>query len=156
MSSIQKIPSTARLLAVSLSVLLVSVAATAQIASGTTGIDASGDYRHEVKSCMTGNTQQDRATCLREARNANADRRSLSANDANLKANRAARCDALKGEEHEACLARVVGYGDASGSVAGGGVIRQVETIVVPADAASVRVRPQTANPVIVIEPPKR
>jgi hypothetical protein len=156
MSSIQKIPSSARLLAVSLSVLLVSVAATAQIASGTTGIDASGNYRHEVQSCMSGNTQQDRATCLREARNANADRRTLSANDANLKANRLARCDALKGEDRDACQARVVGYGDASGSVAGGGVIRQVETIVVPADAASVRVRPQTSNPVIVLEPPKR
>ena len=156
MTSLQKIPSISRLLAVSLSALLVSVAASAQIASGTTGIDASGDYRHEVRSCMSGNTQQDQATCLREARNANAQRRTLGENDGNLKANRSARCDALKGEDREACLARVAGYGDVSGSVAGGGVIRQIETVVVPADAASVRVRPQTDNPVILLEPPRR
>ena len=156
MTSLQKIPSISRLLAVSLSALLVSVAASAQIASGTTGIDASGDYRHEVRSCMSGNTQQDQATCLREARNANAQRRTLGENDGNLKANRSARCDALKGEDREACLARVAGYGDVSGSVAGGGVSRQIETVVVPADAASVRVRPQTDNPVILLEPPRR
>ena len=105
---------------------------------------------------MSGNTQQDQATCLREARNANAQRRTLGENDGNLKANRSARCDALKGEDREACLARVAGYGDVSGSVAGGGVIRQIETVVVPADAASVRVRPQTDNPVILLEPPRR
>ena len=55
--------------------LLAMTAATAQVATGTTGIDDTGSYQHEVQSCLTGNTQQDRDTCLREARNAQADKK---------------------------------------------------------------------------------
>ena len=55
--------------------LLAVTAATAQVATGTTGIDASGSYQQEVQACLTGRTQQDQATCLREARNAQADKK---------------------------------------------------------------------------------
>src|SRR4051794_5226658 len=55
--------------------LLAMTAATAQVATGTTGIDASGSYRSEVQACNTGKTQQDRDTCLKEARNAQADKK---------------------------------------------------------------------------------
>jgi hypothetical protein len=53
--------------------LLAVGAATAQVA--TTGIDATGSYQSEVQACMSGNTQQDRSTCLTEARNAQADKK---------------------------------------------------------------------------------
>ena len=66
-----------------------------------------------------------------------------------------ARCDVFKGEEQIACQARVVGYGEAAGSVASGGVIRQVETVVVPADATNVRIQPQTPGGDIVVIPAK-
>ncbi len=133
--------------------LLAVTAATAQVASGTTGIDATGNYRSEVQACMTGNTQQDQATCLREAQNARADKRSgaLDNSNATFDANAAARCDVLTGEDRAACQARVVGFGNTTGSVAGGGVLREVETVVVPAGATSVTIEPKTADPVILI-----
>jgi hypothetical protein len=128
-------------------------AASAQIASGTTGIDATGNAQSELAACISGKTQQDRQTCMTEVRNANAAKRAGQVDNSGgrFKENALARCDVFKGEEQVACQARIVGYGDAAGSVAGGGVIRQVETVVVPADATSVRIQPQTSSDIVVI-----
>lgn len=41
-----------------------------------------------------------------------------------------------------ACAARVTGFASTSGSVAGGGLLREVETVVLPADATTIRVEP--------------
>jgi hypothetical protein len=133
--------------------LLAVTAATAQVATGTTGIDASGSYQQEVNACMTGKTQQDQATCLREARNAQADKRRgvLDNAGAQFEANATARCDVLKGEEKAACQARLMGYGNTSGSVAAGGVLREVETVVIPAGQSSVVIEPQTSDPVVLV-----
>ena len=136
--------------------MLVAGAATAQVASGTTGIDASGSTQSERTACITGNTQQDKATCLRETNNAAADKRSGKLDSGNnYAANAMARCDVLSGEDKVACQARIAGYGSTDGSVAGGGVIRQVETVVVPANATSVVIEPKTSDPVLVIQPAK-
>ena len=133
--------------------LFAMTAATAQVATGTTGIDASGNYQQEVKACMTGHTQQDQATCLREARNARADKQRgvLDNAGAQFQANATARCDALAGEDKAACQARLMGYGETSGSVAGGGVLREVETVVLPPGATSVTIEPKTADPVVLV-----
>lgn len=133
--------------------LLAVTAATAQVATGTTGIDASGNYQKEVQACMTGKTQQDQATCLLEARNAQGDKQrgKLEGTSGNLDANAAARCDVLAGEEKAACQARVLGYGNTTGSVAAGGVLREVETVVLPPGATSVTIEPKTAEPVILV-----
>ena len=133
--------------------LLAVTAATAQVATGTTGIDASGSYRQEVNACMTGKTQQDQATCLREARNAQADKQrgSLDNSNAQFEANAKARCDVLTGEEKAACDARLMGYGSTTGSVAAGGVLREVETVVLPAGQSSVTIEPKTADPVLLV-----
>lgn len=145
-----------RLALIGAAALLAATAATAQVASGTTGIDASGNTRTERAACMSGNTQQDRATCLREANNAAADKRAGKLDSGtDYAANALARCDVLTGEDKAACQARIVGYGSTAGSVAGGGVIRQVETVVVPANATSVVIEPKTADPVVVIQPAK-
>ena len=134
---------------------LLSMAATAQIASGTTGIDATGNARSEWQACLTGRTQQDQTTCMTEVRNANAAKRAGKVDNAGgrFQANALSRCDIFSGEELIACQARVTGYGQTSGSVAGGGVIRQVETVTVPANATTVRVQPQTSSDTIVVIP---
>jgi hypothetical protein len=143
--------------------LLAMTAATAQVATGTggatgtagmTGIDNTGDYRHEVQSCLSGNTQEDRETCLREARNARAEKQRgvlESGPPAQLDANAVARCDVQTGEDKAACKARAMGFGETSGSVAGGGVLREVETVVVPPDAKSVTIEPKTSDPVVLV-----
>lgn len=133
--------------------LLAVGAATAQVASGTTGIDNSGSYQQEVQACLSGKTQQDQATCLREARNANADkRRGLLGTEGALEANAMARCNVFKaGEEKAACEARVMGMGNTSGSVAGGGLLREVETVTLPEGQSSVSINPQTSDPVVLV-----
>lgn len=133
--------------------LLAVTAATAQVATGTTGIDASGSYQQEVNACMTGKTQQDQATCLREARNAQADKKRgvLDNSGAQFEANATARCDVLQGEEAAACQARAMGYGSTTGSVAAGGVLREVETVVLPAGQNSITIEPKTSDPVILV-----
>jgi len=134
---------------------LLSLGASAQIASGTTGIDASGDARSEMNACLTGRTQQDRQTCMTEVRNANAAKRAGKVDNAStdFKANALKRCDIFKGEDLVACQARIVGYGKTDGSVAGGGAIREIETGVVPPGATNVRVQPQTSTDNIVVIP---
>ena len=133
--------------------LLAVGAATAQVATGTTGIDASGSYQSEVQACLSGRTQQDQATCLREARNANADKQRgvLEPATGDLQANAMQRCEVLQGEDKAACQARIMGYGNVEGSVAAGGVIREVETVVMPADGGTVTIRPQTSDPVVIV-----
>ncbi|MBA2675700.1 hypothetical protein [Ramlibacter sp.] len=139
--------------------LLALGAATAQVAgaagtAGATGIDASGSYQQEVNACMTGKTQQDQATCLKEARNAQADKqRGVLNTSGSPQSNASARCEVLAGEDKAACQARMMGYGSTEGTVAGGGVIREVETVVLPAGASSVTIQPQTNSEPVVLVP---
>lgn len=102
---------TSRLLAaMGVSLLMASGAALAQVpitATGTTGIDASGNVQKEREACMTGRTQQDQATCLREANNAAAEKRSgkLDNAGAQFQTNARQRCEVLTGEDRVACEA---------------------------------------------------
>jgi hypothetical protein len=132
--------------------LLALGAATAQVAMAT-DIDATGSYQSEVQACMTGRTQQDQADCLKEARNAQADkRRGVLDTAGSLEANAMSRCNVFTtGEDKAACQARVMGMGSTSGSVAGGGMIREVETVVLPEGQSSVSVMPQTSDPVVLV-----
>lgn len=151
-----RIKTTRLLAALGVSLLMATGAAVAQVpitATGTTGIDTSGNVQKEREACMTGRTQQDQATCLREANNAAAEKRSGKLDNAGgqFEANARQRCEALTGQDRVACEARVMGYGNTQGSVAGGGVIREVETVVVPPGATSVRIEPQTNAPVLIV-----
>ncbi|MFT3720756.1 hypothetical protein [Pseudorhodoferax sp.] len=134
-----------------------AAAAQAQVlpaAPDASGIDSSGSYASERAACLEGATPQARDTCLREAANAAAARKSgelRSPGAQQMAANAMRRCDALGGEDHAACAARVLGYGSQSGSVGGGGVIRQVETVVVPPGQGEVTIEPKTDNPVLVV-----
>ena len=137
--------------------LLAVTAAGAQVAgSGTpplgAELDTSGQYQSEVRACMSGRTAADQATCLKEARNAEAERKRGRLENAGVfQANARARCNALSGEDKAACEARMMGYGTVSGSVAGGGVLREVETVVMPAGQNSITVDPKTQDPVVLV-----
>lgn len=118
-----------------------------------TPIDSSGDYRSEVQACLSGEHQQARANCLEEARHAQAARRrgELAMPGEDYMANALARCEPLTGIERGSCEARVLGFGNASGSVAGGGLLRWVETVVLPRSEEQVSFVPKTPEPVVVI-----
>ena len=143
------------LISFGVSALLALGAATAQIATaaGTSGIDNSGNYQSEVQACLSGNTQQDKATCLKEARNAQADkRRGVLDTTGDLQANAMDRCQVFQlGEDRAACQARVMGMGNVEGSVAGGGLLRESETVILPSGQSSVTVQPRTADPIVLV-----
>jgi hypothetical protein len=153
MSAFDNAHSRSSLLSFGAAALLAVSAATAQVATGTTGIDASGSYQQEVQACMSGKTQEDQATCLKEARNAQADKKRgvLDNAGATYQANAVARCNVLTGEDKAACQARMMGFGNTTGSVAAGGVLREVETVVLPAGQSSVTIEPKTQDPVVLL-----
>jgi hypothetical protein len=155
--------SLASLMSFGAAALLAVGAATAQVAfaagtsdaafPGAAMIDSSGNYQSEVQACMTGRTQEDQATCLKEARNAHADKqRGVLDTQGSLSANAMDRCDVFQsGENKAACEARVLGYGNVQGSVAGGGLVREVETVVLPPGKHSVTIEPKTDDPVVLV-----
>ncbi len=140
--------------------LLAMTAATAQVAvTGDTGIDTSGNYRSEQAWCMANTQGEARADCLRNSGAAEVERRrgTLDTNGNDFVANALQRCTVFQGEERAACAARVAGYGSSSGSVIGGGMIKQVETVVLPQGQSSVTIEPQTDRPLLLVpgQPPQ-
>ena len=144
-------------IAFGLCALFAVVAATAQVSAigtpGNTGIDSSGNYQQERAWCMANTAGEAQATCLKNSSAAQAQKRqgTLDNNGSNFKANAMQRCTVLTGEDRAACEARVAGLGEASGSVQGGGVIKQIETVVLPPGKSSVTIEPKTANPVLLV-----
>jgi len=136
-----------------------AAACCASLAFAATGVtaaakaDAQARYQNEVQACKSGRTAQDSKTCLTEARNALAARQKgqLATDDSQLRANATQRCKVFEGEAKAACIVRMSGHGDTSGSVAGGGILREVETVVVRPGTGPVRIEPRTADPVILV-----
>ncbi len=83
-------------------------------------------YQQERAVCLNGTSNQDRATCLREAGAARteAQRGGLGngpAPDASSK-----RCDEMRDKDRDECIARIKGdHTTTSGSVAAGGILRE-------------------------------
>lgn len=103
-----------------------------------THADPQDRYERERAACLSGRSPQDQATCLREAGAAlqAARRGDLTGGAGDLKRNARERCNVLAGDERRDCLARMRGEGTVSGSVEGGGILREKVTVV-PAPAAS-------------------
>ncbi len=119
-----------------------------------TGLDSSGDYQKEMQACREGRTGQDRATCMQEARNAHKAKRQGALNTPNaqsMEANAMARCEGMTEADRAACRARMMGYGQTTGSVAGGGVLRELEVIEMEPGQESVNVAPKGNAPVLVV-----
>jgi hypothetical protein len=110
----------------------VLLAAGAAAAAGGKLSDAQARYQQDRAACNSGQSYQDRATCLREAAAAlqAAKRGGADEGAAAYEQNRLLRCDRVAVEEREDCLRRMRGEGTVSGSVEGGGVYRELRTIV--------------------------
>jgi len=91
---------------------------------------AQARYAQDIALCKSGGSHQDRATCLREAGAALAEARrgGLGDSSAPYAANQLKRCDPLPGDQRQDCIARMQGQGTTSGSVAGGGIYRELVT----------------------------
>jgi hypothetical protein len=89
-------------------------------------------YQQDRAACISGQSNQDRATCLREAGAAlEQSKRGRAGDDqSSYEQNRTARCDRLAGGDREDCLRRMRGEGTVSGSVEGGGIYRELRTTV--------------------------
>jgi hypothetical protein len=122
---------------------LLSFSAFAAIAADNavkTPADIQATYEQDRAKCMSGQSNQDQATCLKEAGAARdeARRGQLTEDGSAFHKNAKARCDVLSGDEKRDCISRAKGGGMVSGSVGGGGVIREtVTTTVGPATSAS-------------------
>ena len=107
------------------------VAGTA-VAAGGELAEAQARYKQDRAACLSGQSQQDRASCLREAGAAlqAAKRGRLDEGQGAYERNQLLRCDRLAGEDRDDCLRRMRGEGTVSGSVEGGGLYRELRTTV--------------------------
>ena len=106
----------------------VGLLAGAQALARTPDADAQARYASERATCMKGLSNQDRATCLKEASAAlqEARRGQLTTGRSNEpESNRLARCDAQRGADRDDCLMRMR-EGTASGSAQSGGILREM------------------------------
>ena len=119
-----------------LRVLTVAAAGTV-LCSGSAS--AAGDaaeaqvrYQQDMAACKSGQTNQDRATCRIEARNALAAARrgGLTAAPDQYQSNAIQRCGVFKDAERSDCEARMRAQGNKQGSVAAGGILRESVTPV--------------------------
>jgi hypothetical protein len=91
---------------------------------------AKAQYDAERARCMSGTTGQDQASCLRSAGAAYDSIKQNKLRDPNMQYhdNAMARCQSLPAGDRADCESRVDGGGDASGSVKGGGIIKETTT----------------------------
>jgi hypothetical protein len=91
---------------------------------------AQATYEKDRAACMSGRTSQDRATCLQEASAAlqEAKRGSLNDSPSDFERNRLLRCENQPPQDREECVRRMSSEARTSGSVEGGGVLRELTT----------------------------
>lgn len=95
--------------------------------------DIEAQYKKEMAVCNSGQSNQDKASCVREAGAARDEARRNRLSDASspsqYEKNALDRCNALPGGDKDDCIARMK-QGTVSGSPEGGGVIRELRTTV--------------------------
>ncbi len=103
-------------------------------------------YQRERAVCMSGQSNQDRATCLREAGAAFAQARhdGLSDGPTPYARNARQRCEGLPQDDRQGCLARMQGQGTTSGTAASGGIYRELVTreVILPSTAVPLSLPP--------------
>jgi hypothetical protein len=103
-------------------------------ADRATGADARSRYLHERALCESGQSHQDRATCLREAGAAYEQARQRGLEDGQAgqyERNALLRCNVLPPEDRNVCVARMR-QGLAVGSVEAGGIYRELTIREIP------------------------
>jgi hypothetical protein len=119
------------------------ISATVALCAAMTTVFASGpddlagaraNYQAERAICLDGHSNQDRATCLKEAGAAFDEARHgrLSDRNTEYQKNAMIRCAKLDSDTRDACERRMHGEGVVTGSVAAGGLYREL-TIPIPA-----------------------
>ena len=121
--------------ALAVAALAGAFAAPSAFAADSAASESNARYLKERADCEAGRTAEDKATCLKEAGAAQAERkRKTLDNSGSPVANAADRCNVLPAKDKADCLARVLGPNKSnqtvttSGSVAGGGVIKETTT----------------------------
>ena len=94
---------------------------------------AQARFRQEMALCNSGQSNQDAGTCREEARRALAAARTGALNDVpgQYQQNAEQRCGALPGSDRMDCEARMRGEGKVEGSVAAGGLLREITTTTI-------------------------
>ncbi|WP_236904577.1 hypothetical protein [Collimonas fungivorans] len=107
--------------------LFISGASLAATAAGNPQ-DANARYQAERAACLNGQSNQARATCLREAGAAlqESKRGRLGDDQAADQRNALLRCNALPADDRDACQRRIAGEGTTTGSLLEGGVLREL------------------------------
>ena len=117
-------------------------------ATGAAG-SAKARYLSAIEHCRTIGEHDARANCLSEASTAYAQTQPSppQENPQQLASNALRRCDKLPEPDHSDCVARVNGAGTVSGSVAGGGMLKELVTREVVAQAPATPTAPSTVVP---------
>jgi hypothetical protein len=92
---------------------------------------AQREYQQERARCLRGESQEPRATCLKEAAAAYEEARRGRLENApapDLKRNATLRCNAQPPADREDCVQRILGAGNSEGSAGSGGILRHSET----------------------------
>jgi hypothetical protein len=149
----QRISRLSRLAVIAVSTALCATAAIA--ADRGASSDAKANYQKERAACNSGQSTEDRATCLREAGAAlqEARRGKFTDDQAQFEQNALTRCEALKGDNRQSCERRMK-EGTTSGSVGGGGIYREYRETVTettpqstsPSDSTSSGVSPSSSS----------
>jgi len=114
-----------------LALLVVGLGSTTALAAGKTGsLDPKVRYQRESAACASIRVFDDRANCLSEASTRFAATQPAVPEEASdiLRRNALKRCEPLPEAERKDCVARMQGSGTTSGSVAGGGIYRELVT----------------------------
>ena len=92
--------------------------------------EAQAAYQRDRAACMSGQTGQDRETCLQEASAAlqESGRGNLNDGQSDFERNRLLRCEKQPPEDRQDCVRRMSSEARTTGSVEGGGVMRELTT----------------------------
>ena len=112
-----------------LAIIAILCTTSALAASSDRQSTAKNVYQTDRAKCNSGQTNQDRATCLQEARAAygEARRGQLVSDPDRYEQNAMARCNNLPPQDQQACQIRARDGGITEGSVMDGGVYRSME-----------------------------
>ncbi len=101
-------------------------------------------YKQEMAACAVAMPVESRSNCVKEASNTLAEIRrgkmKESMQSADFEKNALVRCEAHQGEDKSDCMARIGGQGKIEGSVAGGGILRELTTTkIIPVAVTAVQ-----------------
>ena len=134
-------------IAITVAVVFSTFSVGAISANAATPSAAETRYQQDRANCLAGKTAESQKTCLKEAGaalQASREHELKSGNPAQLAANERKRCEPLSGDDKKACLARAAGMDTtSSGSVAGGGDLKETVTVV----PGTPEIHPETMPP---------